>query len=127
MLESYADQKERDTKIREAKLKDEVSMLFNQALQIGNIFGHMMSKDVPIKELEEYYPDLFSTEKEIFTEQENGDELKASQEMELHKARMDDFIFWHNRAMRERLAKERGESSGRNDTREAASDNRGTD
>lgn len=125
LLESYVRKKEREEKHREAMLKDEIMTLFNQALQIGNIVGSLMSKDVDIKLPKEYYPELFGQENTDFTNQEEGDELKLSPEMELHKARMDDFIFRHNMAMRK--AKERGESSGRNDIGEAASNHRGTD
>ena len=124
LLESYARRKEREEKHREAMLKDEIMVLFNQALQIGNIVGKMMSSDVQIKTPGEYYPELFGTESTDFTEEEEGDEPKLSPEMKLHKARMDDFIFRHNMAMR--MARERGESSGRNDIGEAASNHRGT-
>ena len=66
------------------------------------------------------------TENTDFTAQDDeGDEPRLSPEMELHKARMDDFIFRHNMAMR--MARERGESSGWNDVGEAASNHRGTD
>lgn len=125
MIESYARREERKTKKREAMLKDEIMVLFNQALQIGNIMGRMMDKELEIKLPKEYYPELFRTEENTnFTEQETeGDEKKLSPEMELHKARMDDFIFRHNMAMR--MAKERGESSGRNDIGETASNHRG--
>lgn len=119
MLESYARRKERDEKHREAMLKDEIMLLFNQALQIGNIVGGMMSNDVQIKMPAEYYPELFGTNDTDFTDQEEGDEHRLSPEMELHKARMDDFIFRHNMAMK--IARERGENSGRNDIGEAAS------
>lgn len=125
MIESYARREKRKTKKREAMLKDEIMVLFNQALQIGNIMGRMMDKELEIKLPKEYYPELFRTEENTnFTEQETeGDEKKLSPEMELHKARMDDFIFRHNMAMR--MAKERGESSGRNDIGETASNHRG--
>lgn len=125
LLESYARRKEREEKHREAVLKDEIMVLFNQALQIGNVVSRMMNHNVPIKMPKDYYPELFGTaENTNFTKQEaEGDEHKLSPEMELHKARMDDFIFRHNMAMR--MAKERGESSGRNDVGEAASNHRG--
>jgi len=99
-------------------------VLFNQALQIGNIVGMMMDHNVQIKLPKEYYPELFkTTENTNFTKQEaEGDEHKLSLEMELHKARMDDFIFRHNMAMRRRC-----ENSGRDDFREATSNHRGSD
>lgn len=127
MLESYARSKERETKQREAVLKDEIVTLFNQALQIGNIVGKLMDKDTQIRLPKDYYPELFNKEAEEtdFTKQEEaGDKPKLSPEMELHKARMDDYIFRHNMAIKE--AKERGESSGRNDLGETASNHRGS-
>lgn len=119
VIESYARRKEREEKHREAMLKDEIMILFNQALQIGNIVGRMMNNEVQLKMPAEYYPELFGTTDTDFTDQEEGDEHKLSPEMELHKARMDDFIFRHNMAMQ--MARERGENSGRNDIGETAS------
>lgn len=54
MLESYARREERKSKQREAMLKDEIMVLFNQALQIGNIVGRMMDHNVQIKLPKEY-------------------------------------------------------------------------
>ena len=127
LLESYARRKEREEKHREAELKDEIMVLYNQALQIGDVVGSMMSKEAKIRTPRDYYPQLFGvTENTDFTAQEEeGDEPRLSPEMELHKARMDDFIFRHNMAMK--MARERGESSGWNDVGEAASNHRGTD
>lgn len=126
MLESYAIRQQREQKIREATLKDQIYTQFIQAQQIGNAIGAMIDpKNVKRRPLSEYYPDLFGATTN-FTEQDQeneGDEPKLSLEAELHKARMDDFAFRHNMAM----AKRRGESSGRNDFGEAASDHRGTD
>lgn len=116
LLESYTRQEERELKKREAALKDEIMVLFNQALQIGNVVGHIINPDVEIRMPAEYYPELFVTEnKTDFTEQ-TGDKPKLSPEMELHKARMDDFIFRHNMAVREREAMKRGDVNGGNDT-----------
>nr|WP_297935371.1 hypothetical protein [uncultured Lachnoclostridium sp.] len=93
-------------------------LLFNQTLQIGDVLEKLMDKKKQIRMPKEYYPELF--EEANSTEQKAED--KSCREMKLHKARMDDFVFMHNRAFRER-----GESSGRNDAGETASNNRGTD
>ena len=61
MLESYARREERKSKQREAMLKDEIMVLFNQALQIGDIVGRTMDHNVQIKLPKEYYPELFGT------------------------------------------------------------------
>ena len=102
-------------------------ILFNQALQVGNVLGRLLDKNAEIRLPKEYYPDLFVTENEAETGfiEKAEDKPKLSREMELHKARMDDFIFRHNMAMR--MAKERGENNGRNDAGKAPGDYRGTD
>lgn len=133
IIESYARRKEHEQKAREAELKDEIMLLFNQALQMGNVLGRLMNKETQLIMPAAYYPELYSNKKTEeaaetnFTEQESRDKPTLSSEMELHKARMDDYIFRHNLAFRERMAKERGESSGRNDLGKTASDHRGTD
>ena len=133
VIESYARRKEHEQKAREAELKDEIMLLFNQALQMGNVLGRLMNKETQLIMPAAYYPELYSnkeTEEAAetnFTEQESRDKPTLSPEMELHKARMDDYIFRHNLAFRERMAKERCESSGRNDLGKTASDHRGTD
>lgn len=97
-------------------MKDEIMVLFNHALQIGNVVGHLVNNDVGIRMPAEYYPELFATENRTdFTGQE-ADKPDLSPEMKLHKARMDDFIFRHNMAIREREAMKRGEGNGGNDT-----------
>ena len=104
-------------------------ILFIQALQMGNVMGRILDKDIEIRTPEEYYPYFFAPENKTetyFTEQE-GDKTKLSREMELHKARMDDFIFRHNMAFQERQVNERGENSGGNDTGKTPSDHRGPD
>lgn len=116
-IEAYAKRLKRENETREAKAKDDISMLYVQALQIMNMVAHVINpKDVTIQPLSVYYPGLFSTEEDPgkdFTEQEKEeDKHKLTPEMELHKARMDDFIFRHNRE----FAQKRGENSGRNDT-----------
>lgn len=112
VIESYARRKEHEQKAREAELKDEIMLLFNQALQMGNVLGRLMNKETKLIMPAAYYPELYSnkeTEEAAetnFTEQESRDKPTLSPEMELHKARMDDYIFRHNLAFRERMAKE---------------------
>lgn len=115
-MESYARREERALKKREAALKDEITVLFQQALQIGNVIGRIINPDIEIRTPAEYYPELFAAEnKTDFTEQ-TGDKPKLSPEMELHKARMDDFIFRHNMAIRKREVMKRGDEDGADDT-----------
>ena len=64
LLESYARRKEHEQKKREAELKDQIMLLFNQALQIGNVVGRLMDNKVAIRLPKEYYPELFGNEEE---------------------------------------------------------------
>ena len=124
-IEGYRRRLKREKDKREAEAKDQISMLYIQALQIGNVISHMFDDKAKIQPLSAYYPGLFTEEEEPekennFTEQEDGDKKKLTPEMELYKANMDDYIFRHNRAIAQ---KKRGETSGGHDTREAASNN----
>lgn len=123
-IEGHRRRLKREKDKREAEAKDQSSMLYIQALQIGNVLSHMFDDKVAIKPLSAYYPGLFveneePEEENNFTKQEDGDKKKLTPEMELYKANMDDYIFRHNRA----IAQKRGEISGGHDTREAASNN----
>lgn len=48
VIESYARRKEHEQKAREAELKDEIMLLFNQALQMGNVLGRLMNKETQL-------------------------------------------------------------------------------
>lgn len=130
-IQGYEKKLQREQKKRKAEMQDETYMLFMQALQIGNVISCMFDKTKKINGLEVYYPGLYknlntddeASQTEQFTEQEEGDKHKLTLEIEAYKADMDDFVFRHNLAM----SKKRGESSGKNDIGEAASDHRGTD
>lgn len=104
LIESEARIQKRKQEERLAAVKDEINLLFVQALQIGNVIGH--DNDTPIMTPADYYPDLF---KEDAVEERSGD--KMSPEMELYKAKMSDYAWRHNKE----LEKERGKGDGRND------------
>ncbi|MCD8286499.1 MAG: hypothetical protein LUD50_04675 [Clostridia bacterium] len=129
LLESYIRQQDGKQKKREAENKDQIMMLYTQALQIANMLGAMMdSKHVQMQPLRYYYPYLFGEEEEAIEDTgEQTDKPKLSPEMRLHKARMDDFAFRHNRAFREKQKKQEGEQDGRNDSGEAPGDHTGSD
>lgn len=136
-IEAYQKRLEMELDRRKAEVKDEVNMLYVQAMQIAAAIGASFNTEQKLPPLAEYYPWLKSgqdtEEKEEeetldnFTEQEQGDKNILSPEMEAYKADMDDFIFRHNRAIRERMAAERGENNGRNDLGKTSGDHRGTD
>lgn len=106
LLESYGRKMELEQKKRAAQIKDEVMLLWNQNLQLMNMLSHSSDQDVPLKQPHEYYPELFGEEVQRMAE-----EAKRQQAIELHKAKMHDYMLRINQKM-----KERGESSGGNDT-----------
>ena len=81
-------------------------ILWNQNLQLMNMLSHSSDQDVPLTQPHEYYPELFGEEI-----QKMAEEAKRQKEVELHKAKMLDYMFRVNQKM-----KKRGESSGWNDT-----------
>lgn len=119
LLESAERKEERKQKIREAELKDEITVLYNQALQIRNMTSNLINHEIPIRDLHEYYPGWFD-EHIAEPEEEEQEDDGLTPEMREHKARMDDFIFRHNREF-----EKRGEHSGGNDLGETSGNNRG--
>ncbi len=107
LLESYGRRAEIEHKKRMAAIKDEVMLLWNQNTQLLNMFAHSQKpEEVELKEPHEYYPELFGEEARKMAE-----EAKRQKELELHKAKMHDYMLRMNQ-----LRKKRGESSGGNDT-----------
>ena len=81
-------------------------LLWNQNLQLMNLLSHSHNRDeMPLKQPHEYYPELFGEEIKQMAE-----EARKNNELELHKARMQDYMLRVNQRM-----KERGEYSGGND------------
>lgn len=122
IIEAYARQREHEQESRKAQLKDEVICLYNQALQISNMIASSMDSKVIVRKLSEYYPEMFKEDED--TDFTNDNENKLSLEMQIYKANMDDFIFRHNLAMRQKR-EQKGENNGRNDTGKAEGHNRG--
>lgn len=107
LLESHGRKLEQERKEKIADTKDMVMLLWNQDMQLMNMIAHSMHSDeVELRKPHEYYPELFGEE---FSKED--EEEKQRNELALHKARMEEYAFRHNRAL-----KERGESSGGNDT-----------
>ena len=116
LFESYERKQKRRREQRKAELKDMAMLLYNHATQIadsiaGILPGASEHERIP---LASFYPELFEDEAKAEAEKKKQDELA------LHKARMQDFVYRHNEAMRKR-----GESNGWHDTRKAASDHSG--
>lgn len=107
LIESYARVKEREKKEKEEMVKQEIILLFNQAVQTSDFISKTLGNKEPIKELSVYYPELFR--------QEEPNEAVVSVDLELHKARMENYAHYHN------MSRKRGEHSGRNDSRKATS------
>ena len=107
LIESYGRRITIEQHRRAAAVKDEVMLLWNQNVQLLNLLSHSNKPDeVPIREPYEYYPELFGEEVK-----KAADEAERQKELELHKVRMHDYMLRVNQ-----LRKERGESSGGNDT-----------
>lgn len=115
LVESYGRRMEHEQERRRADTKDEIMLMWNQCQQLMNMAAHSMHpQDVELKPPHEYYPDLFKEEAET------SEEEKTKNELALHKARMEEYAYRHNRA-RER------DTHGRNDTGKAPGNNTGTD
>lgn len=106
LIESFARREKRRMKERESRLKEETAAMYIQAIQIGEMIGHVMrpSSDETITPLSKYYPELFPDENK------ENEEEKIKNDFALHKARMEEYAFRHNRAL-----KERGGDHGRDD------------
>lgn len=101
-IDSYKRQEEKRQKEREAKIKDEAAIMYNLAMQIGEVMSQVLHPQDGWQRLKlsDYYPELF--------EDVESKEQQAKDELALHKARMDEFAFRHNRM--------RGEKHRRDDT-----------
>jgi len=107
LIESYGRKVAMEQKKRSAAVKDAIMVLWNQNVQLLNLFSYSNKPDeVELKQPHEYYPELFGEEVE-----EMANEARRQKELELHKVRMKDYMLRVNQ-----LRKERGESSGGNDT-----------
>ena len=107
LIESYGRKVAMEQKKRSAAVKDAIMVLWNQNVQLLNLFSYSNKPDeVELKQPHEYYPELFGEEVE-----EMANEARRQKELELHMVRMKDYMLRENQ-----LRKERGESSGGNDT-----------
>lgn len=107
LLESYGRRMEIEQKKRISETKDQIMLMWNQNLQLMNMLANSNNPDeVPLKQPHEYYPELFGEEVARMAE-----EAKVQSELEKHKVQMVGYMLRVNQ-----LRKERGESSGGNDT-----------
>ena len=114
LIESQSRQIELEQRKRQAALRDEIMLLWNQNLQLLNMMNHSQHpQDVELRTPAQYYPEIFGEE---MRQQEQEERIKN--DLALHKARMEDYALRHNLAR-----KERGESNGWNDTGKAPGNN----
>ena len=107
LLESYGRRMEIEQKKRISETKDQIMLMWNQNLQLMNMLANSNNPDdVPLKQPHEYYPELCGEEVARMAE-----EAKVQSELEKHKVQMVGYMLRVNQ-----LRKERGESSGGNDT-----------
>lgn len=107
LIECYGRKMSLEQEKRKGELKDYIMLLWNQNLQLLDMVGHSNSQDEDGPRMPyEYYPELFGEEIKLRAEEE-----KKERQLEEHKAQMLDYITIVNQRF-----KERGESSGGNDT-----------
>lgn len=90
LIESYRRNINLENEKEEAKLKIEIILNSTLARQIGESIGCLFDKNAKITPLNKLYPNLFDTDEET--------ESKA--DLELYKAKMDDYMFRHNSRMK---------------------------
>lgn len=98
MLESAKRKASADAERFELEKKLEIQMLKVQAQQIMEYISLLLpgeDKLQRITPLKEFYPHLFSDKKEDLQEQKRL-------QLELHKARMEDFMFWNNQKFKDK-------------------------
>ena len=99
LIESYNRREEQRVKEEETKIKTQISLNWVLAQQVGEHFSIAMGGKSNLTPLYDYFPDLFKREKE------EADRQKQMNQLQLHKARMEDYAYQHN----ERRKEERGE------------------
>lgn len=103
-IKSEGRKRKRKEEEKKADLTDLIQVLWNQNLQLLNMYASAgKDSDTQLMQLHEYYPGLFEA-----PAQEDG---QMDYQMELYKAQFTDFASRHN-ARR----KQGGENDGRNDT-----------
>ena len=98
MLDSVRRKHKADAERFEMEKKLEIQMLNVQAQQIMEYISLLLpgeDKQQRLTPLKEFYPHLFSKEKVEEKEQ-------ATAQLELHKARMEDFMYWNNQRFKEK-------------------------
>lgn len=98
MLDSVARRHKQEAERLETEKKLEIQMLNVQAQQIMEYISLLLpgdDKQQRLTPLKEFYPHLFSNEKDIKEEQ-------ATLQLALHKARMEDFMYWNNQRFKEK-------------------------
>lgn len=94
LIDSARRKNKADVKQYELEKKFEIQMLEVQAQQIMEYISLLLpgeDKGQRLTPLSKFYPYLF-TEKA-----EDVDKKQAEQQLALHKARMEDFMFWNNK------------------------------
>lgn len=93
LLDSAARNVKRDAELQELNAKLDIKMLQVQAQQIVEFLSMLLpgdDKDKRITPLSKFYPSLWP---EADTDNQQSDESQLA----LHKAKMEDYMFWNNR------------------------------
>ncbi|KAB1437560.1 hypothetical protein [Candidatus Galacturonibacter soehngenii] len=99
LIQSYNRREEQRVKEEDTKIKTQISLNWVLAQQIGEHLGMAMGNRTSLTPLYDYFPELFKSEKE------EADRRAQMNQLELNKARMEDYAYQHN----ERRKRERGE------------------
>lgn len=81
-----------ETEKAESELKIKIVLNATLARQIGEFAGCLLDKNAKITPIHELFPNLF--------ESEDIEEDKSKKDMQLYKAKMDDYAFRHNSRMK---------------------------
>lgn len=92
LLESYNRKMQIETEKEEADLKIKIILNSTLARWIGENVACLLDKNAKVTTISEVFPSLFQSEEESVEE--------SKVDMELYKAKMDDYMFRHNSRMK---------------------------
>lgn len=89
LMDSYNRRKKNEMKVLEEKLKAEISLNTVLARQIGEYVASLFNKEAELTPLNKLFPTLFEP-----------DEEEINNDMDLYKAKMEEFAFRHNERLK---------------------------
>lgn len=89
LMESYNRRKKIEMKELEEKIKAEISLNSVLSRQIGEYVASLFSKEAQLTPLNKFFPTLFE-----------ADEEETNNDMDLYKAKMEEYAFRHNQKLK---------------------------